>query len=766
MEITFTKHLWTFITSLLCIISFSVLANEEKDLQEAYQIDIQPAPEKILLDGQLNEKAWQNADMVSDFWMSFPVDGERAELKTEVRMTYDESFLYVSAVCHDPNGVIIQTLKRDVDFWRGDGFAVLLDPINEKTNGFVFGVNPFGVQMEALIGANTGVRGGRPQGMNQEWDNKWYSRASIQSDRWIVEFAIPFKTLRYDETKTEWGINFLRSEMGDNSYQTWSPVPIQFRAVDLTYTGKLNWDKAPKKTNSNVAVIPYITGGMSQDFEDENTTEGTFNVGVDAKIAVTSSLNLDVTINPDFSQVEVDEQVTNLTRFNIRLPERRLFFLENKDVFEDFGNGSARPFFSRRVGLDEDGNTIPILYGLRLSGNANKNLRLGFMNMHTRAPELSSEDTIPAFAQNYTAAAFHQKVLDRSIIKGFFLNRQAFTEGEFLNDDYGRNAGLEFNYNSKNNRWQLWNGYTLSFKPDVQDENYYYKVGGRYRSRNFSGVINWYELRDNYFLDMGFIGSANHYDAVADTTYRLGFGSFFTDIDINLFPKKKQKFISHQLSIFNWMIVTANTKDLQERNTALSYDMNFPGRKKIGVRWTNTEINLLYPFTFTDEEPLPAINYSTNTLRLEYASDSRKVLSYQLEGQYGGFYSGTRLGLTADLRYRVQPWGNFGLKLTYNDLKFGGDFGETQLIAISPRVEINFSNNLFWTTFLQYNSQVENFNINSRLQWRFAPMSDFFLVYTDNYFVETDELADDFRVSLFAPKNRALVFKVNYWLSL
>lgn len=757
---TFTSagitNLATLIFCWLCLVS---AAKPNEDLQETYQIDIKKNIDKIVVDGLIEEQTWKDAVIASDFWMSFPVDDQKAKLKTEVRLSYDENFFYVSAVCYDPNGIVIQTLKRDVDFWSGDGFAVLLDPINEKTNGFVFGVNAYGVQMEALITGNTGTRGGRSRGMNSQWDNKWYSKAKIHSDKWTIEMAIPFKSLRYDETKTAWGINFLRSEMGDNSYQCWSPVPIQFRAVDLNFTGKLNWDIAPKKTKGNVAIIPYITGGVNQDFEENTGTKGTFNTGVDAKIAVTSALNLDVTVNPDFSQVEVDEQVTNLTRFNIRLPEKRLFFLENNDVFESFGNSSARPFFSRRIGLDDDGNSIPILYGLRLTGNMTKDLRVGLLNMHTRS-------TDEFLAQNYTALSLHQKVFDRSVIKGFFLNRQAMSESEFLSDDYGRNAGGEFNYFSKNTKWQIWKSYVHSYKPDITDKNFYYRSGVRYRSRNFNGLVNWYEVLDNYYLDMGFLGSVNHYDAVQDTTYRLGFGSFFSDFNFTFYPKKERKFISHGFTLFNWVIVTSTGKELQERTSALSYNINFPGRSRARIRYNNGEVNLLYPFTFTEGTPLPAQRYKTNGIQLEYSSDTRKVLSYELEARYGGFYSGTRLGLDAEFKYRVQPWGNFGLKLTYNDLQFGGDYGERKLFAIIPRIEINFSNNLFWTTFIQYNSQVENFNVNSRLQWRFAPMSDFFLVYTDNYFVESDDFSEQFRIALFAPKNRAFVFKLNYWLSL
>ena len=730
------------------------------DSQQEYQLQISKTSQKIIIDGKLDEPVWKTANKASDFWVSYPVDDKKATLKTEVQLTYDENFIYITALLQDPNETIIQTLKRDVDFWSGDGFTVVLDPVNQKTNGFMFGVNPYGVQMEGLVSGNTGTRGSRGgRGMNDRWDNKWYSKTTMGADGWVVEMAIPFKSIRYDETKSTWGINFIRSEMSDNSYHVWSKVPVQFRSVDLNYTGALIWDNPPKKAKGNVSIIPYISGTTTKDFEANTSQDYDLNAGLDAKIAITSSLNLDVTINPDFSQVEVDEQVTNLSRFNIRLPEKRLFFLENNDIFEDFGNSPARPFFSRRIGLDGDGIAIPILYGLRLTGNANKRLRVGLMNMQTK-------ETADFAGQNYSAATFRQQVFGRSVIKGFFLNRQAYLDSEFSSEDYGRNAGLEFNYLSNDNKWQGWAGYNHSYKKDIHDKNYYFKSGLRYRSRNWSGLINYYQVQDDYFLDMGFLTRIKHYDAVQDTTYRIGYGSLFSDIGYTIYPKKRGEIISHKFSVFNWFVSKANGGDFLERTNSVSYRISLAGRKSFYIRASNSAIDLQYPFSFTDDEPLPAQKYTTSNIEIRFRSDGRKTFSYEGELRYGGFYSGTRKGAELEMNYRVQPWGNFGIKFAYNDLQFGEVYGERQLFSLSPKIEINFSNNLFWTTFIQYNTQAENFNINSRLQWRFAPMSDIFLVYTDNYFVETDVEADNFRIKNFGPKNRALVFKVNYWFTL
>ena len=745
IELNKMKNLTTCsLALLLSLLSGHLFADTPED---EYQLQIKRTQEQIRVDGALNEAIWQQTDVASDFWMSFPVDDRKAERKTEVRLTYDDNFLYVGIQCFGDPDYIIQTLKRDLDFWQGDGFAIVLDPVNQRTNGFVFGINPAGVQMETLITGYTGNRGGRPRGMNQNWDQKWFGEVKHYEDRWTAEMAIPFKTLRYEDNKDRWGLNFVRSDMEDNSYHTWSRVPLQFRSIDLGYTGTLIWDAPPRKQTSNVSVVPYINSSHQQDFEEGTAAELKTNVGFDAKVAVTSSLNLDLTVNPDFSQVEVDEQVTNVTRFSIRLPERRNFFLENADIFEDFGRGTARPFFSRRIGLDEDGNPIPILYGLRLSGNLNKNWRTGFLNMQTKANDIQTD-------QNYTAFALHRQLWKRSVIKGYFLNRQSMQGSEIQYQDYSRNAGMEFTYFSPDGKWRSWGGYGQSYKPNIRGNDKFFRWGTRYTGRNLSAIYSASTQGENYYQDMGFLQRTENYDAERDTTIRLGFGSQTIFVDYRFFPRKERKWLFSTISLFNSLILNTDLT-FNETNTRLGYSMTYNGRSELGFELNHQVLDLLFPYTFTDGTPLPTQRYSFSSLEVSYTSDSRKRLVYELGGSYGGFYNGTRANLTMSLNYREQPWGNFGIKLDYNKLDFPDPYGERQITLIGPRIEIGFSRNLFWTTFLQWNTQGDNFNINSRMQWRFKPMSDIFLVYTDNYGIE-----------LFAPKSRALVLKASYWLAM
>jgi len=746
--------------SMKSIIIFSliffkiIVANAQESqnniLQEKYRFNIRNTSENILVDGELSEEVWKNTEIISDFWMSYPVDDRKVEkgLQTEVMMTHNDQYIYIGVICHGDDDYIIQTLKRDTDFNKGDGFGIVIDPVNERTNAFTFGVSPAGVQTELLITAQTGRRetlepGRVPQGTNMAWDNKWFSEVKNFPEKWTIEIAIPFKTLRFKNTKKTWGINFFRLDAKTNSIHTWSPVPIEFMEFDLGYTGALVWENPPQKAKTNISLIPYVLGSTSKDYETNERRENDFQAGVDGKVAITSSLNFDVTINPDFSQVEVDEQITNLTLFDIRLPEKRLFFLENSDIFEDFGIPPMRPFFSRKIGLDDDGIPIPIIYGARLSGNINNDLRVGLMNMQTRK-------TDEFLAQNYTSVALHQQVLSRSIIKGYFHNRAALNSP---NADFNRNMGLEFLYRSSDGRFQSFAGGGKSFSPGLTSKSYFYNLAVGYDNRNISVYTNLAGIGNNYRADMGFIMGQEYYDASRDTTVYIGYHHWFTRFNYTLYMNTS-KIIYHKFGgRYIWDVDSAFSSINSEAE--LNYELSFTNTGKINATYNHTTLDLLFPFSFIDGEPLPAGIYTYDYGEILYDSDQRKRFIFKGGIQYGSFYNGTRTRYILGLKYRAQPWGNFEINIENNDLRFPDPYGKDNLLLISPRIEINFSKSIFWTTFLQYNTQNDNFNINSRLQWRFKPMSDVYLVYTDNYAVE-----------FWGVKNRAVVLKINYWLNL
>ena len=258
----------------------------------------------------------------------------------------------------------------------------------------------------------------------------------------------------------------------------------------------------------------------------------------------------------------------------------------------------------------------------------------------------------------------------------------------------------------------------------------------------------------NYYADVGFVNMLENEDAERDTTIRLGYRLFYLPLEWNFIPKQSSTINSHGLQIENVLNLDMDFQFV-ERSHEMGYGFEFKNSSEFSILASFSETDLRFPFSFTDGVPLPVGRYSYNSYGFEYESDDRKLWQYAISAGTGGFYNGKITSIAGELLFRKQPWGNFGLAVEYNKLTFPEKYGEEEIWAFNPRIEINFNRNLFWTTFLQYNTQADNFNINSRFQWRFAPMSDIFLVYTDNY-----------AVNQFLPRNKAVVFKVNYWLAL
>ena len=397
---------------------------------ENYQLPITKTSETIKIDGVLDESTWETAAVGKDFFMITPVDTGKATQFSEARVSFDDEFLYIAMIFFN-NAIqgeyVLESLKRDFSFGKNDNFLVAIDPFNNQSTGFAFGLNAYGAQWDGTM------YDGRSVDLN--WDTKWYSEVQFDEEKWVCEIAIPFKSIRYDETSGVWGINFSRLDLKASEKSSWAPVPRQFPSVTLAYAGALVWENPPPEQGNNISLIPYLSDNLSQ--ENSDPESNSFKIGGDLKYNLTSALNLDVTLNPDFSQAEVDQQVTNLDRFELFFPERRQFFLENADLFSNFGYKTLRPFFSRRIGLN-----VPIIGGIRLSGNLDENWRLGVMDIQTQ-----KEENLGLAAENFGVFTLQRKVLDRSNISLIFVNKQKINspENSPSEDAYNRNLGLEYN---------------------------------------------------------------------------------------------------------------------------------------------------------------------------------------------------------------------------------------------------------------------------------------------------------------------------------
>ena len=702
--------------------------------------------DQITLDGALDEAIWEDADGPKDFQQYFPTDSIPAEHQTIIKMLVSETTLYIGMIQHAPgNDYTIPSLERDYRAGNSDNISLLFDTFNDGTNAFLFGINAYGVRREALI-AGGGVSFDNAS-FNVAWDVKWKGETKIYDNYYTAEMAIPLTSFKFKEGETKWRFQSYRFEFQSNERSVWPRIPQNQNVANLAFMGDMHFERPLGKSRTPFAIIPYVNTIALEDFEGDGR-ETDIQFGGDVKISIGNSMNLDATINPDFSNVEVDAIFTNLTRFEIGLPERRQFFIDNADLFGSFGDRrDANPFFSRRIGIAEDtaGNTIEnkILAGARLSGKLDENWRLGLFSIQT---DEDIENEIPA--NNNTMFVLQRKLFSRSNLSVFFINRQSFKDYEFLapEDKYNRVVGIDYNLNSFDNTWVGKFYLHKSFQPGDNEGNYSASANLAYNSRTWNFQSDVVYIDDEFRSDLGFIRRTD----ILKPTARAE----------RIFWPSSNKINNHRLGIFANSIWRP-TLDYQKTDhfVRAGWDFEFQDQAQLELEYFHQFIFLTEPFDPTDTDggvPLPGNQgYYFNYAGFEYRSNQAQVLSYSLETSAGGFFNGKRYSVGGGATLLIQPKVQIRLLMNYDRIDLPDPYPKADLWLVSPGFDITFSKSIFWSTLFQYSNQRDNLGINSRLQWRFAPLSDLFLVYNDNYFVDR-----------FSPKFRSINLKVTYWLNI
>jgi hypothetical protein len=729
-----------FITGLFLSLQ---LAGQTKSLPNAFAFKLK---EPIVLDGILDEAIWQDAEgWNGNFMQYFPSDTSVSNYPSRVKVAFDDTNLYLAAIMENkgPRKYVSTSLRRDYRGEQNDGISFVFDTFNDLTNAFQFGVNPYGVQREALL-ANGGSRA---EDLNLAWDNKWYSEAKIMENHWQVEVIIPLSTLRFKEGAQNWNVNFYRIDSHSGERSTWAPIPRNIPIITTAFLRKMIFEEPLLKKGANVSLIPYVAGRTSKNFLENSSESLTPAVGGDAKIGIGPAMNLDLTFNPDFSQVEVDQQVTNLDRFEIFFPERRQFFLENGDLFDSFGQPRSRPFFSRRIGVDIDSATgqnvqSKIIYGARLSGKLNENWRVGAMNMQT-----ATDEDAGIVGKNFTVLALQRKVFERSNIGLIYVNKESLALDEYqqLFDPtaYNRLLGVDYNLNSANGKWTGKVFYHRTFESVKVDKPYSFNAYLLYNDLHWNWTFSIQDVGKSYNPEVGFVPRSDFKRINPDLTYLF-------------YPKSK--LINRHGPKLEFEGLWNETLGTTDRDINLGYIVRFNSLAELEITQRNRYVYLFSNFdpTRSGGAPLAAgTDYSYQNVLVEYRSNPRKKLNVGVIGEFGEYFTGSIQRITSQTGLRLGYLANISMNFNYARIRLPQPQRDADLILVGPRIDLTLTKDLFWTTFVQYNSQIDNMNINTRIQWRYAPVSDFFLVYTDNYFPGD-----------FLPKQRSLVFKLNYWLNL
>lgn len=676
----------------------------------------------IKIDGVLNEKDWEAAQEAGDFHLVLPIDTGLAKQPSDIRLTYDDKALFMAVTFFDtvPGKRISESFRRDFLFLNNDNFLSFFDTFLDQTNGFSFGVSASGAVWDGMM-----YNG---YAMNLDWDTKWESKTKHYTDRWITEMRIPFKSLRYPMESQRWYTNFSRLDLKTNEKSAWAPVPRQFPTASLAYTGILDFETPLPKPRPNISVIPYIFGSYNEDMEAGTGAAYRKDFGMDAKVGISSFLNLDLTYNPDFAQVEVDRQQMNVERFELFYPEKRQFFLENSDLFSGYGYNTVTPFFSRRIGLD-----APVLGGARLSGKIGNDTRIGLMNMTT-------EKTADFLSRNFTVASLQKKVFARSNVGFIFVNKQYFQKPDSL-AAFNRVAGVDYNLASSNNFWTGKFFYHQSIQPQNPGKQYAEGASLSYSRKKIKLRLSQTSVGENYKAETGYVP-------------RTGYNFLGPELNFLFVPNKSVVWHGPYAKLDNYY--DKNFIKLDHK-WEMGYKLEFRNTSIVAAGLIDNYVLLKADFdpTHVSSFVLPSgSDYRFSFGFVNLSSDLRKRLKGNIILGKGNFYNGEMNHAEGTVSYRYPPYASLSVTFDYTDLMLPAPFERKKLWLVAPTLDLNFSNNVYFSTFVQYNEQIDNLNLNMRFQWRYQPVSDLFIVYTDNYIPGSWE-----------HRNRALVLKLTYWFN-
>lgn len=708
-----------------CFWAFSCLSQENK-------IPIINA--HISVDGELNEEVWKQLPEITGFYNYMPIDEGLAKHQTITKLFHDGEYLYLSAVYQDSEARIqTSSLKRDVSIGISDSFVLILDTQNQKQIGYYFAVNTYGTQVDGLVErVNEGFD------FSLSWNARWKAAASVQGTDKVYEIAIPLKALNYDKNNPVFNIQMYVRDIKKNAWTIMTNVKRNYRLFDLRFTTPFLVESLPDNSNSRFVVTPSLTLNHQEEVV-EKEEETSFKPSLDIQYNLTSSLKLDATVNPDFSQIDVDQQVTNLTRFALFFPERRNFFLENADLFSNLGVDGVNPFYSRRIG-----QTSEILFGTKLSGNLSPKTRIGLLNIQTDENQTTA-------AQNYGALVTEYQLSEEFTATGFIINRQQTDGPEFLGD-YNRVAGVNLNYKSTNNRWTGITNLGKSFNDGVSGNNSFYNAQVWYNKRGFTWNLGLKGIGENYITDVGFTPRLYHFDALNGEVTREGYTQTTAELEY-------EKYYENSGNINSFRVLNYRNNNYFDNNGSLSQSSHFFNSalffKDLSAIYyvVNYDyVDLKYGFApLNNGNVLNPDVYRFGILKLGYNSANNQKLRYRVSAERGTYYGGRRSRASLFLNYQLLPFANFQLDYDVNTIDLD-ELGKETFHLTRFTGEVFFNRRLNWSTYVQYNTQRNNFNVNSRIQWEYKPLSYIYLVVTDNFNRHISRT------------NWGIAFKINYRL--
>jgi len=687
--------------------------------------------EPIVLDGKLDDSVYTRVPAVSDFVQQEPQEGEPATEKTEAWVLFDDENIYVSARCWDshPERMIINEMRRDnFNIFQNENVTLVFDTFYDRRNGFFFQTNPLGALRDQAVGDEG-------QTNNQDWNTVWDVKASVFDQGWMVEIAIPFKSLRYREGRNQvWSFNLRRSIRWKNEETFLSPVAAshRFRGIyKFSEAATLVGIEAPYGSRS-LEVKPYgiatAVTNRAADPPQENDFDG--DAGLDAKYGLTPGLIADFTYNTDFAQVEEDQEQVNLTRFSLFFPEKRDFFLEGQSIFTFGGvelRGGGRnnpgddeteltpiPFFSRRIGLTESG-IDPILSGGRLTGRAGA-YRIGALNIQTRGVDGTAIDPT-----NFSVFRLRRDILGRSDIGILATHRTtSLTEGADANTLLGVDGNFSFFTNLRLNAFYAVSRTPLAAGSVLPGNDASYRAQLDYGGDRYGLVLQHLLVGESFKPELGFLS-------------REAFRRDYAQARFS--PRPAIEAIRRFVFQGEFDYIEGEPSGILEtRRLQGRFATEFQVGDEARVEYNRQYEFLPEEFEISEGVVLPVGGYDFEDVRFVYRFGAQRPVPGDLLFRTGEFFEGDRQELAYVGRIEVSPKFSIEPSLSFNFVDLPQGKFRTDLV--SSRFNWTLSPRMAVMSFIQYNSSSESLSSSVRLRWEYEPGSDLFVVYTDGR--ETD----------------------------
>lgn len=674
----------------------------------------------ISVDGVLDEAAWAEAEIITGFVQSKPNAGYPSSEHTEIRVLYDDETLYVGATLYyqDPADITLHSLKRDFPSGEGDILGIAFDTYLDRSNAFMFGVNAGG----AMVDLQTFDNG---RDINFAWDGIAERAVRVHDEGWSAEVAVPFSTLRFDPNQPgrPWGLNFVRRlrHRGEDSF--WAPIDRRYSLNRMSEAGTLTGLPA-MSGGLNLLVKPFALTARSS---GEAATEGKatdFDAGLDVKYAVSQGLALDLTYRTDFSQVEVDDEQVNLTRFSLFFPEKRDFFVENAGLF-DFGDLPERGyrlgagledfklFHSRRVGL-EGGRPVPVLGGGRLTGRLG-DWGVGLLNMQTKS-------TGDVAAENFTAFRLRRTVLGSLQLGGIFLNRQV--TDDMRRGGYNRSLGADL-YARLWDRMIVQSYLAETIDQGQEGNSRAARVSVAWRDQFLNASVMFRQIGDAFRPGMGYIRRED---------VRHGYAT------IGLHHRRAESRLNELNPFIEMHYITNLASVLETRTGTAGFITTLSDGSRLTLQYNDRFERLFAPFRLLGDRVVPEGSYSFGERVLDLQTSTGRVFSAMVGLSDGGYFGGARRSLRLGAQWKANHHVTLDAGVQDNRIDLGD--GAFSAKIYQGRVEYAYSTELFGSGFVQYNGVTDELITNIRLDYIHAPLSDLFLVYTERRNTATGGVLD------------------------